>query len=112
MGSETTSSVNHATEVAVDHRPERHRFEAHVDGHVAVLDYLRVGDSLVFTHTEVPEQIEGRGIGSALARAGLEYVRDHDLVAAPLCPFVREYIRRHSEYRDLVGFGARGDRVT
>lgn len=103
---------NDADHIQIEHHPERNRFEAPLDGKTAVLEYQRVGNSMIFTHTEVPEAFEGRGIGGALAQAGLEYVREHDLVAAPLCPFVRSYIRRHPEYQELVGFGRRGERLT
>ena len=92
-------------DVQVEHAPERNRFEAQVDGKTAVLEYMQVGDSLIFTHTEVPEALEGQGVGGALAKAGLEYVRDHDMTAAPLCPFVKAYIKRHPEYQSLVRLG-------
>lgn len=96
---------------AIEHLPEEQRFEARIDGQTATLEYTRVDRSMVLTHTEVPSAFEGRGIGSALVRSALEYVREQDLVAVPLCPFVRAYIRRHPEYRDLVGFGERGERL-
>lgn len=110
MTDKLTDSLGETTEVTVEHHPERNRFEAQLDGQTAVLEYMKVGDSLILSHTEVPEVLEGRGIGSALAKAALEYVRDNELTAAPLCPFVRAYIQRHSEYKELVGFGRRGER--
>ncbi len=87
------------------------RFEVVEDGHVAVLEYVRVGRSLLMVHTGVPPELEGRGIGGALARAALDYVGRAGLIAVPMCPFVRSYIRRHPEYLELVGFGERGDRL-
>lgn len=108
----TTRSTEEPEEVTVEHHPERKRFEVNVAGVTAVLEYLRAGGSMIFTHTGVPEAAAGRGVGSALARAGLDYVREHDMVAVPLCPFVRGFIRRHPEYQELVGFGERGDRLT
>ena len=78
------------------------RFEAHEDGSVAFLEYrLRPGE-VVMVHTEVPEELEGRGIGSQLARAGLDYARIHGLNVIPNCPFVASYIKRHPEYLNLV----------
>ena len=92
-------------DVQVEHVSEKNRFEAQVDNQTAVLEYMKVGNSLIFTHTEVPEALEGQGIGGALAKAGLSYVRDHDMTAAPLCPFVKAYIKRHPEYQSLVRLG-------
>ncbi len=97
--------------VDVVHNPEMNRFEVVLDGLTAVLDYVLVGKTMIIKHTGVPAELEGKGVGSALARTALDHVRDNGLVVAPLCPFVRAYIRRHPEYLDVVGFGERGDRL-
>jgi len=48
------------------------RFELGADGSLAELLYRRVGNRLVLIHTEVPVELEGRGIGGALGlRCGL-----------------------------------------
>ena len=88
--------------VQVVHNEGDHRFEVEMDGHLAELDYQRSGNEILFTHTGVPSALEGRGIGSALARAGLEYARAEGLTVVPLCPFVRSYIDRKPEYQPLV----------
>ena len=85
----------------VIHHPEEQRFTLEVEGHTAVLEYTRRGDTLVFTHTGVPPAIGGRGIGSQLARAGLEYARQQGCRVRALCWFVNGYLERHPEYQDL-----------
>jgi predicted GNAT family acetyltransferase len=57
---------------------------------------------IVFTHTGVPESMEGTGVGSALAKSALDYAQDNHLLVLPLCPFIRSYIERHPEYQPLV----------
>ena len=57
---------------------------------------------VVLTHTEVPDAISRRGIGSRLVRAALDDARAHQLRVVPRCPFVDAYIDRHPEYRALV----------
>ncbi|MDF0486966.1 GNAT family N-acetyltransferase [Sphingomonas sp. H39-1-10] len=84
-----------------DNRSE-HEFEIVVDGHRAVAAYQMEDDTIVFTHTIVPEAIEGRGVGSRLIRAALDSARDRKLKVIPQCPFVAAYIERHPEYRDLL----------
>jgi uncharacterized protein len=69
---------------------------------IAFAAYLRHGREIVFTHTEVPPALEGRGVGSRLARAALDDARRHGLTVIPRCPFIAAFIRRHPEYRDLV----------
>ncbi len=87
---------------------EANRFEVRVGAHLAVLEYtLTKTGMIVFTHTEVPEPLEGQGLGATLAQAGLRHARDAGLTVMPLCPFVASYIRRHPEYQPLVMKGYR-----
>lgn len=88
--------------IEVEHNADESRFETAVNGKLALLNYRMKGTAIVFTHTEVPAEFEGRGIGSKLARAGLEYARNSGMKVVPLCPFIAEYVRRHPEYQDLV----------
>jgi predicted GNAT family acetyltransferase len=80
---------------------ERHRFELEADGHVAFANYQRADGVLTMLHTEVPKELEGRGIGSALIRGVLDTARRKGLKVKPLCPFARAYIDKHPEYADL-----------
>ena len=86
----------------VVHEPEESRFAVHAEGLTAVLEYQRVGERVVMPHTAVPGPLEGRGIGSRLARTALEWAREENLRVVPLCPFVRAYIQRHPEYAALT----------
>lgn len=78
------------------------RYELDVEGDLAVVEYLRAGDTLVLTHTGVPPRLEGRGIGSELVRSVLEDVRRQELRIVPQCPFVAAYIRRHPQWSCVV----------
>ena len=78
------------------------RFELATGGHTAVAAYNVEGDRISFTHTVVPEEVEGQGVGSRLISAALDQVRDRGLKVVPLCYFVKGYIDRHPEYQDLL----------
>ncbi len=86
----------------VQHNPAAQRFEVDLGDALAVLDYRLEAGRMVFTHTGVPRAYEGRGIASALVRAGLTYAREHGYKVVPVCSFVVAYLRRHPEYADLV----------
>ena len=86
----------------IRHDKENSRFTADTDGGEAELAYMRDGKRIVFTHTGVPPESEGRGIGGALARAGLEYAKAEGLGVKPMCPFVAAYVKRNPEYQPLV----------
>ncbi|OIN94430.1 MAG: hypothetical protein AUJ21_04810 [Anaerolineae bacterium CG1_02_58_13] len=89
-------------DLQVIHIQENHRFEIRVDGLVAELTYSMRGDTITFLHTGVPSALEGQGLGSKLAKAGLDYARANGLKVRALCWFVNGYIQRHPEYQDLV----------
>lgn len=92
-------------EVAVVDNPEESRYEASVDGLVAFVSYLKRDPTIFLTHTEVPKELEGRGLGSVLARGVLERARDAHWQVVPRCPFIAKYIERHPEYQPLVRKG-------
>jgi predicted GNAT family acetyltransferase len=89
-------------QITVTDNEAAHQFEARVDGQLARLVYDRDDHRVVYFHTEVPDSIGRRGIGSLLVRAGLDDARARGLRVVPSCPFVHAYIRRHPEYRDLT----------
>ncbi|SEF78697.1 hypothetical protein SAMN04489712_10233 [Thermomonospora echinospora] len=79
------------------------RYEIRVDGRLAgFAQYRQRNGAVVFTHTEVDDEYEGQGVGSALVRGALDDVRSRGAQVVPLCPFVKSYIERHPEYQDLV----------
>jgi predicted GNAT family acetyltransferase len=86
----------------VTHNAAASRFEAPTAHGMAVLRYAVRGDVLDLTHTSVPAEAEGKGIGSALAHAALEHARANGLKVVPSCPFVRTYLEHHKEFAGLV----------
>lgn len=86
----------------VKHDARRRRFELEADGRTGFLTYILKDGAMVFTHTIVPPELEGRGIGGRIVRAGLDFARAEALKVVPQCPFVGAYIERHPEYRDLL----------
>ena len=78
------------------------RFELDADGITAFANYQLAGNVITIAHTETPPQARGRGIASKLVAGVLDAVRARGLKLVPRCPFVRAYIARHPEYRDLL----------
>ena len=91
-------------ELHVHHNQEKHRYEVEVAGKLALLEYRDAGGDRYYTHTEVPQALEGRGIAGQMAKAALDQAQAEHLSIVPLCPFVRSYIERHPEYKPLVKF--------
>ena len=83
--------------------PARHRFEIDLgNGEFAFAAYNLLPGAIRFYHTEVPESHGGRGLGTALIKAGLAAARERGLKVIPICPFFRAYLKKHPEEQDLV----------
>ena len=82
---------------------ERHRFEIDLgDGSFAIAEYTLPAGKIMFTHTEVPQAHEGKGLGTQLIRAALASARERGLQVIPICPFFAAYIKQHAEEQDLL----------
>lgn len=94
-------------ENAVTNNKQKHRFEmATGEGETAFIQYTETGEGvLALTHTEVPEEFEGQGIGGALVKGTFEIVEAEGLKIVPLCSFVAAYLQRHPESQSLVASG-------
>lgn len=86
----------------VHDNPAQQRYELSTPEGVAFAEYRPAGNAVMFTHTEVPQSLEGQGIGSALVGSALDDVRAKGQMVIPMCPFVARYISDHREYLDLV----------
>lgn len=85
---------------------EKNRFELAVEGHIAFIEYiLAKGDVMFLTHTEVPEVLGGKGVGSEIVEKALNYIKDHNYTLAPLCPFVAKYLTKHTDWKSILAPG-------
>ncbi|HVI49546.1 MAG TPA: GNAT family N-acetyltransferase [Chitinophaga sp.] len=89
-------------ELNIQQNTTKHQFETTIDGHTAFIVYSLFPGGIAYVHTEVPPELEGKGIASQLAKYVLEYARVNHLKVKPLCPYVNAYMKRHPEYNDLL----------
>lgn len=91
------------TDIQIKDNAEQHRYEAFIGTELAgYCEYNLLTDAILFSHTEVLEAHEGKGVGSALAKHVLDAARRNALHVIPVCQFIAGYIRKHREYADLV----------
>jgi predicted GNAT family acetyltransferase len=87
----------------VGDNPAELRYEIRRAGELlGLIRYVREPGTVVLVHTEVEPAAEGAGVGSSLVAGALADIRARGLRLVPVCPFVREYLRRHPEWNDLV----------
>jgi uncharacterized protein len=57
---------------------------------------------ITISHTETPVAARGQGIASRLVAGAFDIARARGLKVIPRCPFVRTYVQKHPEVRDLL----------
>lgn len=81
---------------------ESNRLELEIEGSTAFIEYKLSGHTIFLIHTEVPKELEGRGVGGAIVQKALQYAKDNGYYIVPLCPFVQAYLQRHKEWNDII----------
>lgn len=71
------------------------RFELDANGAVAFINYRISGDNIVFTHTETPRELRGRGIATRLVEGAIALSNGMGLNVIPGCSFVADYMAKH-----------------
>ena len=71
-------------------------------GIYAELTYVRKdNDILTIDHTEVDEDLEGKGFAGKLLKRAVEYAREKNLKIDPLCPYAEVQFQRNDSYQDV-----------
>ncbi len=78
-------------------------FAIAVDGkEVGKAEFLDRDGRRVFTHTEVDENYEGRGLATILIGEALKETRDAGKRIVAKCQMVAAYVEKHDEFKDIV----------
>ncbi len=96
------SNQNPKSNLDITHNQAAKRFEVSIDNQIGYISYQERDGKLIYDHTIVPQELGGRGVGSALVKHALDYAREQNKKVLPQCSFVASYISKHSEYQDLV----------
>ncbi|MCL9808126.1 GNAT family N-acetyltransferase [Flavobacterium luminosum] len=98
--------MSNYSEIPLILNQEKKRFELEVEGVIAFIDFIVNNENIMFlTHTEVPKELEGKGVGSALVSKTLNHIQEKGYTLAPLCPFVAAYLKRHPEWKNVLAKG-------
>jgi uncharacterized protein len=84
---------------SVVHNESESRFELEVGGQLAIAEYRRERDRMIFTHTEVPPRFRGHGVAEKLVLAGFEVARRENLKIVAHCSYVAHVLQKHPEFR-------------
>jgi predicted GNAT family acetyltransferase len=82
---------------------EGDRFSISVEGQaVGFAEFAERDGKRIFTHTEVSDEFEGRGLATILIGEALQQTRDSGERIVAVCPMVANYVEKHDEFADAV----------
>lgn len=99
-----SSEVSRGDAIAIEHVPESQRYELR-DGDLLIgrLDYAEPdAEHVDVLHTEVDEAYGGQGLAGRLTEYAVTDIRDRGRRLIPHCPYVQSWLRRHSDFEDIV----------
>jgi len=88
----------------IEHHADDQQFVAIDKETVGFLNYTILPDkkTLDYQHTFVPPEFRGRHIAQNLVKFPFDFAKENDYKVIPTCPFVKLFIDRHPEYKDLI----------
>ena len=89
-------------ELVLRDNTDRKQFELSVEGFTARVEYMIMSNKIFLTHTEVPRELEGKGVGSKIVKLAFEEIEKRGLKLIPLCPFVAKYLTKHPEWKKIL----------
>ena len=81
---------------------DKGRFEMAVEGHLSIVEYKQVDDKIYVLHTEVPKELEGKGVASALTEQVFTYIEQSRMKLVPYCPYTVAYLKRHPDWKRIL----------
>ena len=78
------------------------RFEFSSEGQLSFIDFKKINDKIYLIHTEVPQELEGKGIAAAMVEKTLKHIEEHQWKLIPSCSYVQAFVKRHPEWNRLL----------
>ena len=79
-----------------------HRFEIEVDGYLAFIDFKETRDRISLIHTEAAPELKGTGAAVAVVEKVLRFIAEDGRKLMPYCPFVYAYIKKNTDWKEIV----------
>ena len=81
---------------------KKNRFVSFVEGYEAVVEYTLKDNIIDIYRTYTPTELRGKGIAGRLVNFALEHTKENNLKVIPTCSYVKGYIERHENYKELL----------
>ena len=89
-------------DIEVKHDKENERFVAEVKGDKAYLSYSISDNEINFYRTFTPPESRGKGIAKIVVEYAFNYAKENNLKVIPTCSYVKAFVKRNDNYKDLL----------
>jgi uncharacterized protein len=69
---------------------------------LAEMTYVWAGDKMIIDHTEVSDQLAGKGAGKQMVHQAVLFAREKHIKILPLCPFAKSVFDKVTDYQDVL----------
>jgi uncharacterized protein len=69
---------------------------------LAEMTYVWAGDKMIIDHTEVSDQLAGKGAGKQMVNQAVLFAREKHIKILPLCPFAKSVFDKVTDYQDVL----------
>lgn len=69
---------------------------------LAEMTYVWAGDKMIIDHTEVSDQLAGKGAGKQMVNQAVLFAREKHIKILPLCPFAKSAFDKVTDYQDVL----------
>ncbi len=83
-------------------KKEENRFVIYTEGKEVYVEFEIKDDKMDLDHTYTHPDLRGRGLAAQVVRAALEFAKENNLKVIPTCSYVRSFINKNDEYKELV----------
>jgi len=89
-------------DIEIKQNTEQNRFVSSVEGYEAVLEYTLKDNVIDLYRTFAPPELRGKGVAGKIVKYVLEHAKENNLKVIPTCPYVKGYIERKEDYKELL----------
>ena len=83
-------------------KKEEKRFVIYAEGKEVYVEFDMNDDKMDLDHTYTHPDLRGRGLAAQVVGAALEYAKENNFRVVPTCSYVRSFINKNDEYKELV----------
>ncbi len=84
------------------HDKENNRFTMDINGELAKVEYQLRDGKMYLTHSEVPYNLRGQGIGKVLVEKTFEQLTTENFKAVAVCSYIKAVARRSKKWNSII----------